>query len=111
MFEVKEDAYLLAVIIGIDQHRALLEQVAVLFQDQVERGIQQRVTRADEGCWRFTRHGNQLFFKDHALVGTENGSPSIAEMMARADTGRNMRNLVAFGFALVVFSAMSAESL
>src|SRR5690349_14900129 len=101
MHSAKISAHLFAAIIGINQYGALLEQVTVLFEDQVECGVQERVTGADEGCWRLTVHSNQFFFKDNALVGTQNGCPGIGEMMASADTGRNMRNLVAFGFALV----------
>ncbi len=63
MLEVEEDAHVVAGVVGIDEDRAALEEVAVALLDEVDRRVEQRMARADEGGERRPGTAIRLFSK------------------------------------------------
>ena len=57
MFQVEQRSGLVALVAVVDQDGAALEQVAVPLDDEVERGVEQRMAGADEGGQGFAGHG------------------------------------------------------
>ncbi len=93
----------------IDQHGAALEQVAMPLEDQIERGIEQRLARTDERCGRFAGEADQLLLEGDPLVALEHRKPAADLAVTAANQGRDMLDLVAFRLALVDRAPETAE--
>jgi hypothetical protein len=61
VLQVDQRADLIAGVALVDQDRAAFEQVAVAFDDQVDRRVEQRMAGADEGGHRLAGDADQSF--------------------------------------------------
>ena len=104
-----EDAQAVALIARINQDRALLHQIAVALEDEVDRGVEQRVAGADEG--RDRGPGDLGLVEADALVAREHRRASADLAVALAQRARHAGDLEAAGLAPVDAPAQVLEGL
>ena len=85
MLQVEKHARGRARVALIHQHRAAAQEIAVAFERQVERGIQQRVAGADEGRQGLARRRDEGFLEGDALVARQHRFTDANEAIAVAD--------------------------
>src|SRR5262249_12048771 len=107
----KQGADLVPFVVFIDEHGAALEQVAMPLDDQVERGIEQRLARTDERRGWFAGDADQLLLEGDSLIALEYREPAADLAVAGADQGRDVLDFVAFRLALVDRAPEAAERL
>jgi hypothetical protein len=100
MLQVEEQTRLIAGIPFIHQHRTLSQQVAMALKDQIERGVKQRVTRADKRRRRLSLWRNQGFLEDNALITRLYRLADTNQTISMAYRRRHVRNFVAPWLAL-----------
>ena len=111
MLEEEQHARRGAQVARIDQHRTTLHQVALALERQIEHGIEQRMTGADEGGERLAGRGDQRLVEDDALVPGEHRVGGADLAIALANGGRHMGELVAAALALADGAAEAPEGL
>ncbi|MNZ54650.1 hypothetical protein D3C78_725570 [compost metagenome] len=101
-----------AVVVGVDQHRALLEFAAVGREDQVCGGHHQRVAGVDQvGHWLAVQT-DMLLLEADAFVLLEHRRAGFADhSVTLAQSRRHMADLVAPGFAGTHLATQSGEGL
>jgi hypothetical protein len=111
MLQEEQGADLVPLVALIDEDGAALEQVAMLFDHQVERRIEQRLAWADEGRGRFAGDADQLLLKRDPLIALEHRQPAADLAVASAHQGRDVLDLVTPRLPLVDRAPEPAERL
>ncbi len=111
VLQVEQDTGRGALVVFIDEDGTTAQEVAMALQHEVERGIQQRMTRADK-----SRHGlplwlDEVLLESDALVAAEHRVPQADEAVAIPNGGRDVGNLVAPRLALPRRATKKAEGL
>jgi hypothetical protein len=109
VLQVEQHAGGVARIALVHEHAAAAEQVAVAFQGEVERRVEQRVARADKCGERLALRRDERLFEGDALVARQYRLPYPNEPIAIAHRRRDMRHLVPPGLALADRSAELLE--
>ena len=109
VFEVEQRSGLVAFVRVIDQDRTAFQQVAVPLDDEVERGIEQRMAWADEGRQWLAGNADKGLLEGDPLVALQDGLAAADLPVAVADYGRNMLDLVAVRLAFVNRAAEQLE--
>ena len=95
VLQVEEHAWCRARIALVHQHRATAQEVAVAFERQVERGVQQRVAGADEGRQGLALRRDEGFLEGDALVARQHRFTDADEAIAVADGRWHMGHFIA----------------
>jgi hypothetical protein len=100
VLQVEEHPWRFARIALVHQHGAAAQQVAVAFEGEGERRVEQRVARADECGERLALRRDERLFEDDALVSRQHRLPHPDEPIAAAHRRRDVGDLVSAGLAL-----------
>ena len=93
----------------VHQHRAALQQIAMALEREVERGVEQRVARADEGRERLALRRDQVLLEGDALVARKHRIARTDLAVAVAHRRRDVGDLVAARLALADRAAQALE--
>ena len=100
VLEVEEHARARAGVALVHQHRAALQEIAVALEREVERGVEQRVARADEGRERLALRRDQVLLEGDALVARQHRIARADLAVAVAHRRGHVGDLVAARLAL-----------
>ena len=92
----------------VDQGRSPFEEGAVAFENDGERGVEQRVARADELRDGFAGHVDTVFVEGQTLVA---GEDRVVRSAVPAHDGRHVAGFVAFRLPLAQAAAEAPERL
>src|SRR5690606_3401003 len=109
VLEVEEEPGLRAGVALVDQDGAAAQQVAVPFQGEVERRVEERMAWTDECGGGLPRRRDELLLEDDALVALEDRLADADHAVAVADHRRDVPNLVTPRFALPDGAAEALE--
>jgi hypothetical protein len=84
VFQIEEHARRGAGVALVDQHGAALQQVAVALQREVDDGVEQRMTGADERGQRLALRRDQRLLEGDALVARQHGFADADQSVAVA---------------------------
>ena len=107
LIEDDENAQALTCIARVDQDRALLHQLAVALEGEIDRGVEHRVAGADEGGNR--RPGDVRLVEADALAAGEHGRAGADLAVALAERPGDPAHLEAAGLAPVHAPAQVLE--
>ncbi len=94
LFQREQHAHVFARISRVHEYGPLFQQVALLLQHQVERGIQQGMAGGNQDSRRFARDGDALLLKDNALVAAQDDRPAIVTGQTLANGGGYVGDLI-----------------
>jgi hypothetical protein len=109
VLQVEEHPWRFARIALVHQHGAAAQQVAVAFEGEGERRVEQRVARADECGERLALWCDEGLLEDDALVARQYRLPYPNEPIAIAHRRRDVGDLVPPGLPLADRSAELLE--
>ena len=101
VFQIEQDPRLCTGIALINQHRAAFQKIAMALKGEVDDGVEQRMTRADEGGQRVTLWRYQRLLKGNALIARQHGFTDADQPVAVSHGRRNMGDFYACGFTLL----------
>ena len=107
--EVEENARLRAGVALIDQHGPPPQQVSMSLEGQVDRCIEQRVSRTDKCGKRLARRCHQRLLEHDALVARQDRLSDADDSVSVADRRRHVRGFVAPRFPLLGRSAQALK--
>src|SRR5690606_6105385 len=111
MVEHAQHARAHAVVLLVHEDRAALEQIAIGLERQVQRRVEQRMARTDEGCERLTVLGNEPLFENDPLIALEDRFADANLPVPTSDDCRYMRHLVTPALSLAHSTAEAREGL
>src|SRR5437773_1273113 len=94
MLQVEQHARHRARVALVYQYRATTQEVAVAFKRQIKRGIEQRVTRADEGREGLAWRRDEGFLESNTLVARQHRLADADEAVTIADGRGHMGDLI-----------------
>ena len=107
----EQDAGRYSVVAFVDQHGAALQQLAVAFERHVHDGIEQWVTRTDEGRERLAGRCYERLLEHDPLVAGQHRLADAERAVAAPDQRGHMGHLVAARLALAGRAAQPPECL
>src|SRR6266508_5340837 len=105
MLQVKQDPRLGSVLGGVHEHRPLAKRVAMAFQHEINRGVEERMAGRNEGGRRFAFESHVAFVEGDALVGVQHRGASSNNAIMQADFSRHATNLESPWFTLEKLAA------
>ena len=95
MLKIEEHARTRAGVTLVHQDRTAFEQVGVALKREIEHGVEQRMSRTDEGGQRLPLRRNQRLLERDAFVPRKDRLADADQAVAIAHRRRNVRHLVA----------------
>lgn len=96
VLDVEEDSHILAARLAcVNEHGPATQEVPVAFENDVYRGVQERMPRADERGERLAGNADELLVEGHALVSGQDGLVRANLPIAVAQDRGYVRDLVA----------------
>ena len=111
VFQEEQSARLVGLIGVIDKNRPAFQQVAMPLDDEVERGIEQRMAGADKASERLAGKADEALLEGDPLVARENGFSASDLPVAIANDGGDVLDLEALRLPLVDRPAQQLERL
>src|SRR5581483_7852940 len=109
VLEIEQHTRGIAVIVGIDQDRSILQEVAIAFEDEIDRSVEQGVARAHERRERLPGNADEVLLEGDPLVALEDRFPDAHEAVAASDDRRHVGDLESTGLPLPDRAAEQAE--
>src|SRR5882724_197618 len=100
MLKIEKRSYLISSVLRIDECCATPKQITIPFHDDIDRHVEQRMTRTNETGGRFSQNVDQVLLKRDPFVARQHRVPHAHDSIATPNHCGHVSNLITTGFAL-----------